>query len=152
MVIWYAGTTVPTGWLDCNGQLISRTTYATLFAAIGTTWGSGDGSTTFNLPNAARKAVIGRGGTDTSGQIGTIIGSIGGEETHVLTATEMPSHSHSSQYPTITSIDEYTGPSPNVASLNAAGGFVATTTSAGSGGAHNNMPPSMVMIMIIKAF
>lgn len=47
----YAGTTVPDGWLACNGATVSRTTYASLFSAVGTTYGSGDGSTTFNLPN-----------------------------------------------------------------------------------------------------
>lgn len=47
----FAGTTAPSGWLKCNGAAISRATYAGLFAAIGTTWGAGDGSTTFNLPD-----------------------------------------------------------------------------------------------------
>jgi microcystin-dependent protein len=48
--IWSGGA-VPAGWLACNGAAVSRTTYANLFAAIGTTYGAGDGSTTFNLPN-----------------------------------------------------------------------------------------------------
>lgn len=48
----YAGATAPDGWLLCDGSAVSRTTYAALFAAIGTTYGSGNGSTTFNLPNA----------------------------------------------------------------------------------------------------
>lgn len=47
----FAMSTPPDGWLECNGAAISRTTYANLFAAIGTTWGAGDGSTTFNVPN-----------------------------------------------------------------------------------------------------
>lgn len=50
-IILYAGTTVQTGYLICNGAAVSRTTYAALFAKIGTTWGAGDGSTTFNVPN-----------------------------------------------------------------------------------------------------
>ena len=59
---WYAGdyktTAIITGgdhgkWLECDGRAVSRTTYATLFAAIGTTYGAGDGSTTFNLPDFA---------------------------------------------------------------------------------------------------
>jgi microcystin-dependent protein len=50
-VMAYAGSTVPTGWLECNGDDISRTTYANLFSAIGTAWGYGDQSTTFNLPD-----------------------------------------------------------------------------------------------------
>lgn len=51
MMMDFGGTSAPTGWLACDGQQASRTTYADLFAAIGTTWGSGDGSTTFNVPN-----------------------------------------------------------------------------------------------------
>jgi microcystin-dependent protein len=51
MIIPFAGNVVPTGWLLCDGSAISRTTYANLFAIIGTTYGAGDGSTTFNIPN-----------------------------------------------------------------------------------------------------
>jgi phage-related tail fiber protein len=49
-VRFFARTTAPDGWLKCNGAAVSRTTYAVLFSAIGTTWGAGDGSTTFNVP------------------------------------------------------------------------------------------------------
>lgn len=52
-------STAPTGWLECNGAAVNRTTYAALFAAIGTTWGAGDGSTTFNLPDARGYALRG---------------------------------------------------------------------------------------------
>lgn len=62
----YAGSTIPSGWLECDGSAVSRTTYAALFTAIGTTWGIGDGSTTFNLPNAVDRVPIGAGtGTTT---------------------------------------------------------------------------------------
>ena len=62
----FAGSTIPNGWLECTGAAVSRSTYARLFAAIGTTWGVGDGSTTFNLPFAAGRNVIGDGtGTTT---------------------------------------------------------------------------------------
>src|SRR5574337_1130553 len=54
-VLMFAGASVPSGWLLCNGQAVSRTTYANLFAAIGTTFGTGDGSTTFNVPNFETK-------------------------------------------------------------------------------------------------
>jgi len=64
-VTWFAGTTAPSGWLVANGQSVSRTTYAALFSAIGTTFGSGDGSTTFNIPDLrgefVRGADLGRG-------------------------------------------------------------------------------------------
>lgn len=54
----YGGTSVPSGWLACNGAAVSRTTYANLFAVIGTTYGTGDGSTTFNLPNASGNKLV----------------------------------------------------------------------------------------------
>ena len=57
----YAGPTPPVGWLLCDGSAVSRTTYAALFTAIGTTWGAGDGSTTFNLPDLRDRTTVGRG-------------------------------------------------------------------------------------------
>ena len=57
----YAGTSIPTGWLLCNGQAVSRTTYASLFNAISTTWGVGDGSTTFNVPDMRESSPYGAG-------------------------------------------------------------------------------------------
>lgn len=71
----YAGTTAPAGWLKCNGTAVSRTTYASLFAAIGTTYGDGDGSTTFNLPDLRGEFV--RGWDDSRGvDAGRGIGSL----------------------------------------------------------------------------
>ncbi|HWP27634.1 MAG TPA: phage tail protein [Xanthobacteraceae bacterium] len=66
VVMPYAGTSEPSGWLFCYGQAVSRTTYAALFSAIGTTYGAGDGSTTFNLPDLRGRTVAGKdnmGGT-----------------------------------------------------------------------------------------
>ena len=63
-MIAFAGKSVPDGWLLCNGALVSRTTYAKLFAAIGTAWGAGDGSTTFKLPDADGRVM--QGVTDAS--------------------------------------------------------------------------------------
>jgi hypothetical protein len=62
-IVAYAGSTIPAGWLACDGSLVSRTTYASLFAAIGTTFGAGDGSTTFALPNLADRFLTGRSGS-----------------------------------------------------------------------------------------
>ncbi len=68
----YAGPNPPPGWLACDGRQISRTTYSELFAAIGTAWGNGDGSTTFNLPPANGRAAIGAGSvTDANGTVRT---------------------------------------------------------------------------------
>lgn len=58
-IIMFAGSTAPEGTLHCNGAAISRTTYSELFAAIGTTYGAGDGSTTFNLPDLRGKWMVG---------------------------------------------------------------------------------------------
>ena len=66
-IINYAGSTVPEGYLLCNGANVSRTTYANLFAAIGTAWGSGDGSTTFTLPNFSGRFLE---GTTSAGSVG----------------------------------------------------------------------------------
>ena len=65
---WYAGRTVPAGYLLCDGRAVSRTTYSALFAAIGTIYGSGDGATTFNLPNGNGRTLQ---GTNTVSQVGT---------------------------------------------------------------------------------
>lgn len=67
VVVDYAGGVVPSGWLACDGSAVSRTTYAALFAAIGTTHGSGDGSTTFNLPDSRDRVSIGAGGNTALG-------------------------------------------------------------------------------------
>lgn len=66
-IIAYAGTTVPTGFLDCDGTAVSRTTYARLFSAIGEIWGAGDTTTTFNLPDLRGGFLRGTGshGTET---------------------------------------------------------------------------------------
>ncbi|HEY8363960.1 MAG TPA: tail fiber protein [Haloplasmataceae bacterium] len=75
-------------WLPCDGSEISRTTYADLFSLIGTTYGIGDGSTTFNLPNFNDRQIMGSSGTKT-------VGSVGGSDTHTLIEDNLPSHNHS---------------------------------------------------------
>lgn len=93
MIFDYAGTSAPSGYLACDGSAISRTTYSALFAAIGTTWGAGDGSTTFNLPDLRRRTTIGAGGTAVSGPTNAV-GAVGGEEAHTLTLAELAAHNH----------------------------------------------------------
>ena len=66
-IIPFAGNVVPEGFLICNGAAVSRTTYASLFAAIGTLYGTGDGSTTFNLPDARDRVLQGASGTHSTG-------------------------------------------------------------------------------------
>lgn len=77
---WYAGSSVPNGYLLCNGSTISRTTYAKLFAAIGTTWGTGNGSTTFTLPNLINRVPWGAStaGNYKAAGLPNITGTLGG--------------------------------------------------------------------------
>ncbi len=71
-VIPFAGAAAPTGWLLCQGQAISRTTYAQLFSVIGTTYGSGDGKTTFNLPDMRGRVAVGSDANSTGAKAGDV--------------------------------------------------------------------------------
>jgi microcystin-dependent protein len=88
----FAGSSAPSGYLLCEGQAVSRTTYSALFAVIGTTYGTGDGSTTFNVPNLKGKIPVGLNSSDVSFDAR---GETGGEKTHTITTAELPSHNHS---------------------------------------------------------
>lgn len=91
----FAGAAAPTGWLACSGQAVSRATYAALFAAIGTTWGVGDGSTTFNLPPADRM-LIGAGVAYAVGATGGSADAVAVAHTHTgTTGVESANHTHS---------------------------------------------------------
>jgi microcystin-dependent protein len=85
----WAAASAPTGWLLCDGSAVSRTTYAGLFAILSTTYGVGDGSTTFNLPDLRGRFPVGKNAGTFSA-----LGGTGGEETHTLTVPEMPAHTH----------------------------------------------------------
>jgi prepilin-type N-terminal cleavage/methylation domain-containing protein len=91
MLVAYAGTTLPSGWLEANGQSVSRTAYPELFTAVGTTYGNGDGSTTFNLPDLRSRAPV---GTDSSQSEFAARGMSGGVTARTLGINEIPSHSH----------------------------------------------------------
>lgn len=87
----YAGIYDPIGWLICDGREISREEYSSLFDTIGTSFGSGNGSTTFNIPKIAKKVIIGRSDEDHKY---SIIGNEIGNETHTLTIEEIAEHDH----------------------------------------------------------
>lgn len=86
-VYMFAGSAAPEGFLVCDGSAISRSTYSELFEVIGTTYGSGNGSSTFNVPDLSGKVIVGVSSSHT-------LASTGGEETHVLLDAEIPSHIH----------------------------------------------------------
>jgi len=158
------------------GQAISRTTYATLFSLISTTFGVGDGSTTFNLPDLRGRAVFGldnMGGSAASrvtvagGNFdGTVLGGFGGAQNHTLTQAEMPSHTHSA---TVTDPGHSHSMGISIANGNVGGtgGFFAdgsgsantgssatgisvSNASTGGGGAHTILPPCMVLPFILR--
>lgn len=97
-VMPFAMSTPPSGWLECNGAAVSRTTYATLFAAIGTTFGVGNGSTTFNIPDLRGEWVRGwsngRSGVDTGRAFGSTQSEMIGPHTHTGTTSSNGAHTH----------------------------------------------------------
>ena len=144
MISLFAGSTAPTGWLICDGTAVSRTTYADLFTAIGTTYGTGDGSTTFNLPNLKGKVPVGLDSTDTSFDA---LGETGGEKAHILTINEMPNHNHGIR----TKINDWVTSTPAIQYGGTGNGFqVLDNAYEGGGGSHNNLQPYIVMNYIIK--
>ncbi len=100
-IVPYAGTTAPSGYLMADGSAVSRTTYAALFAAIGTSFGSGDGSTTFNLPDLRGKFMRGVSGSsgidpDASSRIASAPGGNTGNNVGTLQADAFQGHHHKS--------------------------------------------------------
>ncbi len=153
VIVPYAGSTAPSGWLLCYGQQVSTSAYANLYTAIGTTYGSGSG--TFGIPDLRGRAAFGAdamGGTAAgrlgSGNTGGITGSAtlgasGGQQSHTLTAAEIPS-----------GLGTFVTGINNSGSGYAGGGDlglgVTTGNAGGGGGAHNVTPPALVLNYIIK--
>lgn len=154
----YWGSSAPAAWIFAYGQAISRTTYADLFAVYGTTYGPGDGSTTFNVPDKRGRTSFGKdnmGGTSadrltglTNGIDGDTLGAVGGEEAHTLTTAQVPALSLS-----IPARTENTGGNDNTrVQLGTTSGTPLTFTggtATGGGGAHNTLPPGIVCNYII---
>lgn len=167
-------TVDPTGFLFCDGRAVSRTTYAALFAAIGTKFGTGDGSTTFNIPDLRGRVMAYRddmGGSAAnrltnaaSGIVGTTLGAAGGSETHVLTEAQLPAHRHfavntddSADNTPDTNASESVAASNNPGSdwkydidMTATEPTVGRTSATGSGDAHPNVQPTLVLNALIK--
>ena len=146
-IIQWTSNTIPDGFLLCDGSAVSRTTYAELFSVIGTTYGAGDSTTTFNLPDLRGRVGVGKS-SDTEFDT---LGEIGGEKKHTLTVDEMPSHQHK------LSLDEYGQDNASAvkwASGNNKGKYAYSgdmIEPVGGGQAHNILQPYLVTNYIIKA-
>lgn len=144
----FGGSAAPDGYLICNGSAISRTDYSELFAVIGTSYGSGDGSTTFNLPDLRSRVPIGLDSRDSDFDI---LGETGGEKTHTLSVNEIPSHSHDLVYVKSNSTPlNYAGVSGFNPNNTGVGTKENAVENAGGGQAHNNVQPYQVVNYIIK--
>jgi microcystin-dependent protein len=176
-IVDYAGSSAPSLWLLCYGQAISRTTYSSLFSVLSTTYGVGNGSTTFNVPDCRGRVTAGQddmGGTSadrltnlSGGLNGDTLGTTGGAESVTLTASHLPDHSititdpghtHSVSAPTsnaaggtsgtVSAAISSTTTASNTTGITAAFG---TTARGGAQTAHNNVQPTIIVNKIIYA-
>ena len=142
---------IPSNWKICDGSAISRETYAELFDVIGTSYGAGDGSTTFNLPDKRGRVSVGLDSNQTEFDT---IGKKSGEKTHQLTINEIPSHDHRlTPFVDIRQGDGQTN--ANSGSLGThLGGYVskpnALVSPSGGDQPHNNLQPYEIDVWIIK--
>lgn len=172
MIVPYAGSTPPTGWLIANGNAISRVTYNRLFSICGTMYGVGNGSTTFNLPNLTGRIPV---GLDSSQTEFDSIGEKGGEKTHTLTTSQIPSHTHTQNQHSHTVVISYRLNNGTTVAINGdtivGGGngalngdaftytaiptattssVVATNQNTGGDTSHNNLQPYISLNYIIR--
>lgn len=160
-MIMHAANVIPDKWLICDGAAISRETYADLFAVIGTDYGAGNGTTTFNIPDWRDLSPMGQGG----GLVG-LPGAVNGASEHILTVGEMPTHNHGISDPghshripkaSATVNAAVNTSTPNARTDNPATPTMATdsattgigTTNTGDGLAHNNLHPVMGTTFLI---
>jgi microcystin-dependent protein len=158
-VIPYAAATPPTGWLLCDGSEVSQTTFANLFAVIGTTYDNSPAGGNFNVPDLRGRVPVGIDNMGSGGSANVltdaqadILGGVLGGETHTLITAELPTHTHQydDRYVAANSGGAEIGPS----AVNSVSSFVEetgrTTTSTGSDTGHPNVQPSMALTYLIK--
>jgi microcystin-dependent protein len=163
MVDWLT-TSAPAKWLICDGRAVSRTTYSALFALLGTTFGAGDGTTTFNLPDCRGRMTIGLDTTTLMGAANristlTVMGGNGGSATKTLTVNNMPAHNHGGVTGTPSFDYSGSGGGAGIARTSTVYGVASNTFSShthtipsqGSGTAFDILPPYIGVCKIIYA-
>ncbi len=167
IVVPWGSASIPSGFLECNGAAVSRSTYAALFAVVGTTYGVGDGSTTFNVPDLTDRTVVNKsntknlaqtGGANTVTPTGNISGSTGST---TLTVQQIPSHTHPSFQLSMCSFQQQVGANPGMCRSNNLSNALVNNTGGGQshdhnlsanfvGSANSVLQPYLVLIYIIK--
>ena len=164
-IVPWTSASVPSGFLECNGAAVSRTTYSALFAIIGTTYGAGDGATTFNVPDLQDNVAVGKSGTKALASTGgantvTSTGNVGGSTANAtLTTAQLASHTH----PVPQNQEAGDGPSGPRGGNGTRQPFNVTSGSTGSGTGHSHnmsatftgdatsvVQPYLTIIYIIK--
>jgi microcystin-dependent protein len=168
-IVPWSSSSVPSGFLECNGLAVSRSTYSALFAIVGTTYGVGDGSTTFNVPDLQDNTPVGKSNNKALGSTGgantvTSTGNVAGSTANAtLTTAQLASHTHNIT-PTLSSPGEGRAGGAGFGNVNAGGNPVpltASSTGSGTGHAHNMsanfagdatsvLQPYLTVIYIIK--
>lgn len=139
----YASISAPNGWLKADGSAVSRTTYARLFKLLGTRYGTGDGSTTFNVPQLGNRNIIGISTNVASASFGTL-GNVGGQASHSMTIGELVPHTH-----TYTGAQSEGSSALNSGAFGVAGSQI-SVDSTGGGQKFSLMDPYIVLQYIIK--
>lgn len=153
LILWPVATSPKTNWLVCDGSSVLRADYPDLFAVIGTTYGTVDG-THFNLPDLRGNVPIGQDGST------YVIGTPVGEAAHTLVTSEIPSHAHVdaghshteiTATPTLIAIGAGVPAPSAIPGVGITGGASANITATGGDGAHNNIQPSLPITYLIVA-
>jgi microcystin-dependent protein len=140
-IIPWSDSSVPTGYLECDGAAVSRSTYSALFTIVGTTYGSGNGSSTFNVPNLADNVPVGKSNNKAVGSTGgantvSKTGNVGGSTANATLSTpQLASHSHGQG--AAANNGNVTNPY-NTSGYQRAGGVPSNTGNAGSGNGHSH--------------
>ena len=160
-IVPWSASSVPTGFLECNGALVSRTTYSALFAIVGTTYGAGDGATTFALPDLQDNVPLGKSGTKalaSTGGANTVAstGNVGGSTANAtLSTAQLASHSHASVIKPGGSLvglpnGNFTAGAGSTGSTGSGTGHQHNMSATFSGDATSVLQPYLTVIYIIK--